>query len=758
MKRSEASRYARWSAVLALVLAGITGGLYVQRKWVAHVEKKNAPPPLPIDFTRQSSSLTFTKEEGDRKIFTVQASKSTDFKGGDASLLEDVKITVFGKTGDRHDVIHTQSCKYAATDGSIQCSGEVHMDLQSAADAERAAKDGGAPANMIRVETRGVTFERNTGRAQTVEAVKFSFPNGSGEAVGAAYFSEEGVLRLVKDVKLSIGVPASKGSANKEATSERTITVLGSSLEFGKMSRTILLHGPVAAVTEAQKLTAGELTATLDQQFRAQTLIATPDASGTLPEVSAQSANEKTTLSAEKITCNLASEGWISGVQAEGSVQGKSSRGWMQARRGELEMWPRLNQAKLLTMHGDVHLHSEDAKAGTSRTLKTNALQMNFSGDKLGQASRLEHGETLERGSMEWTDSAGARSKLDADKLALDFGAASRVQQLVATGAVQTEREAKGKPTQTASAANGLIQMEPSGEWSLITLRGGVHLKEGERSGESQQAVFARVAQSAVLSGQALARDASSETRAAKITFSQASGEIEAEGNVRSTDLSAKTSSVQLSAVPANISAERMRANSKTGRALYTGHARLWQGPSVLEAESIELLRDTRELNAAGNVRGVFPQSVANQGKQGQTSLWHVTSSTLKYWDAENLAYLEKNVTVQSTDQRMRASALELFFTREAAGKQGGTASQISRAVGTGGVVVEEGDRRGTAERGEYTAADEKFVLSGGTPTLYDASEGTTTGRELTFYIADDTIIVDSGNGMRTLTKHRVQR
>jgi hypothetical protein len=48
-------------------------------------------------------------------------------------------------------------------------------------------------------------------------------------------------------------------------------------------------------------------------------------------------------------------------------------------------------------------------------------------------------------------------------------------------------------------------------------------------------------------------------------------------------------------------------------------------------------------------------------------------------------------------------------------------------------------------------------VLSGGNPTLYDAQEGTTTGRQLTFHISDDTIIVDSEEGKRTLTKHRVQ-
>src|SRR4029077_19027867 len=85
-------------------------------------------------------------------------------------------------------------------------------------------------------------------------------------------------------------------------------------------------------------------------------------------------------------------------------------------------------------------------------------------------------------------------------------------------------------------------------------------------------------------------------------------------------------------------------------------------------------------------------------------------------------------------------------------------AQQISRAVGNGKVMVQQGDRRATAEHGEYTAADGKFVMTGGTPTLFDASEGTTTGRQLTFFLADATIIVDSENGSRTLTKHRVEK
>src|SRR5208283_800158 len=349
--------------------------------------------------------------------------------------------------------------------------------------------------------------------------------------------------------------------------------------------------------------------------------------------------------------------------------------------------------------------------------------------------------------------------------LGMEFGNAAKAKLLTAMGSVQTERELKGRPTQTASAAKGSAALEPSGGWSQMNLQGDVHLKEGDRTGEAQQAVFARVAQTAVLTGQAVVRDASSETHAPKITFRQSTGDVEAEGGVHSIQFSGQTGTMHLGPVPANISADHLQANSKTGRALYTGHARLWQGPSVLEADSIELLRETRVMNAVGNVRGVFQEAATGTPAAGPAAgsaakkpqaLWHVFSGTLTYWDAESRAHLEHNVVVQSDDQRMRGPLLDLLFTH-AEGATGG-ASQISRAVGTGGVIVEQEGRRGTADKGVYTAEDQKFVLSGGNPTLFDPEQGMTKGRELTFFLADDTIIVDSGNGSRVLTKHRVQR
>src|SRR5205807_8673302 len=141
--------------------------------------------------------------------------------------------------------------------------------------------------------------------------------------------------------------------------------------------------------------------------------------------------------------------------------------------------------------------------------------------------------------------------------------------------------------------------------------------------------------------------------------------------------------------------------------------------------------------------------------------LWHVTAGILVYSAADSRAHLEKNVVAQSAEQEIRAPLMDLYFMRSEKGAPAPTGSssstaptgaqRISRAMAAGGVIVEQGSRRATAERGEYFAADGKFVMSGGHPTILDASEGSSTGRQLTFLCAAETIILDSQDGCRTL-------
>jgi LPS export ABC transporter protein LptC len=816
MRRSEAARYARWSAAVALVLAGITTAVYLKRGYTRHIERRQAPPAAPNDVTRQSNGINFKKVEQNRTIFQVQASKSTEFKGQDASLLEEVVVTIFGKAGDRHDVIRTHSCQYDQKSGDITCGGDVRIDVMSAADVELAERNPSlAEARSTRVETRGVTFNRASGFAHTTERVTFAFPSGTGDGTGLEFNSDEGTLRLLHDVRIRL-TQAPASSVKKTGVSVavdpkagKDIRVKGSTLDFSRDSRVLHLFGPAEAETSAERLTAGELTLALDGDFRAQTLVAATIGTDR-PRVVSTKPGEEMHLESDNLTAHFVPDGWITNLDAAGHVTGfrKNAAGEdaMTGDTGSLTFWPRFSQPKELNVNGNVVLRTKEEKSGDTRTMQTTAFRMEFVGGKEHESSKPLTAETLAAGTMEWTDATTqggaivpARTQLQADKLAMTFAdATGKAKEVRATGNVRTERWLTGHPVQTATANSGTALMLPNGGWSQMDLQGDVKLKEADRSGQGDHAAFDRAAQTATLTGHAIARDATTQTQARRIVFSQSSGDIFADGGVRSTDFSAKSSAVQLAPAPANITADQLQANSKSGRALYTGKARLWQGDSVLEADSIELLRDTHVLNAAGNVRAVFPQAAGaptigtkqpsqpasfnppsrqvntSQVVTKKSQLWHATSETLTYNDTEGRARLEKNVVVQSAEQKMRGPILDLYFTKAAAdaannatpaannsnaSTQPPTASrQISRAVGTGGVTVEEGDRRAVADRGEYTAASGKFVMSGGKPTLYDGTAGTTTGTQLTFFLADDTIIVDSENGSRTLTKHRVQQ
>jgi lipopolysaccharide export system protein LptA len=822
MRKSEAARYARWSAAVALVFAGLTVGLYLKRGWTRHIERKNAPPSAPIDVERQSMGLTFSKGEGTRKIFTVEASKSIDFKGANASDLEGVKITIFGNEGARHDTMETHTCRYTKDSGDMSCSGDVEIILMSAEEWKAAGGKPGASGTM-KIETKGVSFNRTSGEATTDEVVRFSFANGSGQAIGAVYNSEEGTLRLQRDVKLKLDQPAvvgAKGPSNAKSAlgpQREPVEITGTRMDFSRNDGTIYLSGPAEAKTQAERLTAGALLLELDGNFRARRLVAKSNGTAALPEFSAAKGAGKQRLSAEEIAATFASEGWVARAEAKGQVNGESAQGEAQqtfkAQSASMEMVPGQNAPKLLVLRGGVDARknngatgSRGGQTGDSRRLTTDELRLVFLEKRLdnrmekglkkggSKGTKLASADTAgTAGRIEWDEAGNPSTKpsqtlLQANQLGMTFDGSGKASLLDAKGNVRTERSAADAEKQTATAKNGFVELQQQGGWSRMELSEDVKLNQGTRSAGGDHAVFERAQQTATLTGRATARDATNLTSAQKLTFWQTTGDVQAEGGVRSSDLSARGSAVGLAPTAANVSADHLSGNSKSGRALYTGHARLWQGDSVLEADSIELLKNERMLNAAGNVRAVFPQapgsaaaSTTSSAKPKPPVLWHAQSAKLTYWDQENRARLEQNVVVQSPDEKITSASLDLYFTRANAAANGAVstsansngssnarsnsgpanlpgAQQISRAVATGGVTVQQGERRATAEHGEYTAADGKFVMSGGTPTIFDASEGTTTGRQLTFFLADATIIVDSGNGSRTLTKHRVEK
>jgi lipopolysaccharide export system protein LptA len=83
---------------------------------------------------------------------------------------------------------------------------------------------------------------------------------------------------------------------------------------------------------------------------------------------------------------------------------------------------------------------------------------------------------------------------------------------------------------------------------------------------------------------------------------------------------------------------------------------------------------------------------------------------------------------------------------------------QIDRIIAEKSVVVTEPARHATGDRLVYTSADDKFVLTGGPPSIFDAERGKITGDSLTFFRHDDRVLVEGKETSPTVTKTQVAR
>jgi lipopolysaccharide export system protein LptA len=179
-----------------------------------------------------------------------------------------------------------------------------------------------------------------------------------------------------------------------------------------------------------------------------------------------------------------------------------------------------------------------------------------------------------------------------------------------------------------------------------------------------------------------------------------------------------------------------------------------------VQAPAIDFSRDRRTIVAQGQgtqrVNTVLVQSPqpANTPPGKQTP-FYVTAARLTYSDAERTARFEGGVTMRGADSTATADHAEVFLRPAGSGNSG--ASQVDRIVAEKDILIQQPNRKATGQKMVYAAAEDKFVLSGGSPSIFDAERGTITGASLTFWNRNDRVLVEGGSS-RAVTQTRVSK
>ena len=191
-------------------------------KWKNPFNRRDIPKRLGIEIQQEANGVTYTQSHGGHTLFKLHASKVVQLKDNHA-VLHDVKIELYGEDGSRVDRIEGDEFEYDQHAGTARAAGPVEITLmrpavapaiapkatpgQAVGDKSRAnplaAAAQAASAGEVRVKTSGLTFDQKSGVATTSQRVDFSMTQGGGNAIGATYDSQQGLLVLDRAVELT---------------------------------------------------------------------------------------------------------------------------------------------------------------------------------------------------------------------------------------------------------------------------------------------------------------------------------------------------------------------------------------------------------------------------------------------------------------------------------------------------------------------------------------------------------------------------
>jgi lipopolysaccharide export system protein LptA len=577
----------------------------------------------------------------------------------------------------------------------------------------------------LTVNSEEATYGQASGMISIPGDVRFSRGRLTGSGAGATYDQNRQVLWLLKNAHLTIA-PDEKGQGATEATA--------AAAGFARAEHYVRLTGSGHIVGDARTIDSDDITIQLtedEKRVRTLQLRGNSRITGTSP--GAQN------MAARDIDVTYGEDG-------------------------------RAIQQATLVENATVELPGADGAPARRIGARTIVLGMAPDGATLTRLNANE-GVVLE---LPATGGAPPR-RITAASLDASGAGPGGLEAATFTGNVEfreTSAAAKGKPPseRVARAERLIVATKPGfGDIQQADFRGRVRFEDGATTGESQRAVY-RLTEGTLelVSSQdpgpppRLSDDRMS-VDAGTINLGLESRKLTAETNVRTASKpkpqdarsgtgekggdTSRLPSMLKSEEPAFVHAQKLEYDG-TSTATYNGDARLFQGQTTVEGDTIVLDDRSGNMTARGRVRTVmFFDDVDPKTKQRKPMQTTGTADELVYEDAKRLATYTTGSTASAhivgPQGDVTAETIRLFLKPKD--------NELERAEADGKVTVKEGQRVARGDHLVYTAADETYVLKGNPLEVdrFETKECTRTmGVTLQFRRGDDTLIVDGIPGV----------
>ena len=777
----------RLLVAIAILLTLAVAGMYFYARSRATNALKSIPGKIGYDISKTAQGFQISKSDGKHTLFTVQASNVKEFKLNGNAELHNVSIILYGRDSSRFDQIYGDDFAYNQKTGDVTAKGDVLIDLV-ANPAGLLSPDQAAPKelrNPIHLKTRDLIFNKDSGNAWTDARVEFRTPQASGWAVGVKYSGRDKTLTLASEIHVEVSGP--------EPTAVEA-------------SRGIITNDPRQILLEAPRLTrssgamrANEAILYLDQDNHVERVRAGGDVttdvralhSGSAPqqssEVHGRADRAEFLLPGGE---NKLESATLSGNVHFAQIGSQPLQG--EAGRVIFDFGPDNQLQKVHAVDG-AHLSermlktSSTGKGSNPESFDLAAPTIDFT---VANGRVLKQAVTSGAARITIAQAAASRSRASQDteqtvvtagRFLADFTDSSgknELRSIHGSPEVRITNSVSGQPDRVSTSDSLDANFFPQGGIESITQKGKVSYSDNQSPEKRIQAWadsghYTPADHLLVLAGNPRVTNGGMTTTATVIRINRATGDAQGEGDVKSTynELKEQPGGALLAASsPIHVTARSMTAHNSTAVATYSGNVRLWQDVNVIEAPMIHFDRDHRSVIAEGTSASPAKTVLVQAEKQPSTAISTgpdrlipitITARRLSYVDADRKVRYEGGVLAKGTDFTASSKTADAYLlprSETPVNQSLSTTGRLDHIVAQGDVLIQQPTRHADGQKLVYTAADDKFVLTGGPPSIFDAEQGKITGVSLTFFRRDDRVLVEGEGTTPVVTTTRVAR
>jgi lipopolysaccharide export system protein LptA len=730
----------------------VVGVSYYKLRNTEKFRAKSAMPELSKEVTFRVEGYKRQITKDGRLYMDVQASVDITYSDGHHEL-ENVSIAVYPADGDVPDQISAARAIFQPESNIVSFLGNVKIDTK----------------DKLQVVTESLSFDQNSGVAQTDAAVAFNRENVSGSSTGAVVEQKTKRLELKNNVAIKVE-PRISGANN---TRSRPVTIKAARGVFEHVSLKLTFAGGATVEQERDILSGENIYSTLNKEQRLEKAEIRGNAylrtmePGRAAEVHAVDMDfflDKDQRLERAFASNDVKARSLD-ADSDFELTGSSSLEVLFQASGDTSLLKEMKAGgrSMITLSAPKSKASDPRAANKRLTADSVKLSWRGSGRDLEKAEAAGNAELFIE---PVTSSARAeRRKLNAAQFDCDFFETGNLTRTCkANGGAKAVMDPvqpspqRGTRTFTSQTMTAVF-VKDTQDVERVDAQGDGKFNENDRNGVAANVTYTAADETVRLrGGDPTVWDSRGRTKATELDSDLANNVSYARGRTATTYYSQEQTNgatpFSKTKSPVYITSDRGEFRHVSGQAIYTGNARAWQDDNFVRGDKLVLYVNDKRMEASGHVQ----TAVYNSKRRVENNTTNVpvfaAADAMFYSDPDRTIHYEGNVDIKQGNDRLTGGVADVYLAKET--------NEMEKTVAQRNVVLTQPNRRGTGDWVEYTAANEVAILKGNPARVDDIEQGNTEGARLTLSIRDSKVTADDPRGPlspgRVRSTHKIRK